>query len=436
MASDLRTTERPASRVITPQVLYTAAHSGFSRDIPLGGGATICRQLIDAWQKTNPFPLTVLGPELLGRQAPRDKDLVRFSESQYARFCLAFEKALTEQILTHDPARTIVLSNDVSEGPRFQLLAQKGYRLYVIYHVNVVDYFTAMYLHGSVKTETAARFYSRIQDSPFHGLLPNILRLAFAKQRDSLVYSRGVIVPSEGMKDVLLRSYPGVPAEKIHVLPWGLVPGQEEERQIAEQAQALRVQYQIPEKTPVLLTLSRISPEKGQDRLLEALAWWEKQPDFPAPGIQVFICGEAAFMQGARHQKKLEKLAGRLKRTRVVFPGHVSGVLKQAFFRLANLYVFPSRHESYGLTLLEALAAGLPVVACRHYGAEELVQPAFGELLPACPESEMPRVLAGALQRLLADPARLQAMGVEGKRFAAKQDFSNTAARLADILTH
>ena len=40
----------------------------------------------------------------------------------------------------------------------------------------------------------------------------------------------------------------------------------------------------------------------------------------------------------------------------MVFPGYVTGERKRAFFALADLYVFPSRHESYGLTLLEALA--------------------------------------------------------------------------------
>ena len=57
---------------------------------------------------------------------------------------------------------------------------------------------------------------------------------------------------------------------------------------------------------------------------------------------------------------RLKELAGRLKKFRVAFPGYVSGARKQAFLDLADLYIFPSRHESYGLTLMEALASGLP----------------------------------------------------------------------------
>ena len=66
--------------------------------------------------------------------------------------------------------------------------------------------------------------------------------------------------------------------------------------------------------------------------------------------------------RGSDSSKSCATLAARLKRTRVVFPGYVTGERKRAFFALADLYVFPSRHESYGLTLLEALAAGLPAV--------------------------------------------------------------------------
>ena len=49
--------------------------------------------------------------------------------------------------------------------------------------------------------------------------------------------------------------------------------------------------------------LSRISPEKGQDRVLKALALWEKQADFPQQGVVVFLAGESAYMMGKKYQK-------------------------------------------------------------------------------------------------------------------------------------
>ena len=130
-------------------VLYTAAHGGFaSQAVPLGGGAAVCDHLVEEWTRSRPFALQLITPAALGSSAPSGRDLVRFGERDYARFSRAFERAATEEILRHDPSTTVVLSNDVSEGPGFAALAGRGYRIYTIYHVDVVAYVAAIYLRG------------------------------------------------------------------------------------------------------------------------------------------------------------------------------------------------------------------------------------------------------------------------------------------------
>ena len=59
----------------------------------------------------------MITPSILGSGAPDGQALVHFGEREYARFSRAFEHAATEEILRHDPLTTVVLSNDVSEGP-------------------------------------------------------------------------------------------------------------------------------------------------------------------------------------------------------------------------------------------------------------------------------------------------------------------------------
>jgi glycosyltransferase involved in cell wall biosynthesis len=225
------------------------------------------------------------------------------------------------------------------------------------------------------------------------------------------------------MREVLLRCYPQCPRERIHVLPWGNwnpeVPGD---------AEPLRREFGVPHDAQVLLTLSRISPEKGQDLLLEALVEWEQRDDYPQYPLWLFVCGEAAFMQGQRFLEKLRVLAARLKRTRVVFPGYVTGERKRAFLALADLYVFPSRHESYGLTLLEALAAGLPAVCLDTTGARSVMREEFGALVS-------PRGLRPAIAGLLADEERRKTMGAAAREFARSQRFSDRAAELAKLVS-
>jgi glycosyltransferase involved in cell wall biosynthesis len=132
-------------------------------------------------------------------------------------------------------------------------------------------------------------------------------------------------------------------------------------------------------------------------------------------------------MQGQRFLRQLQTLAARLKNARVIFPGYVTGERKRGLFALADLYVFPSRHESYGLTLLEALAAGLPAVCLDHYGARSVMREEFGALVPASG-------LRDAIARLLADRASLQRMGASARVFAQGERFSDRAAELAGII--
>jgi glycosyltransferase involved in cell wall biosynthesis len=401
-----------------PKVIYTAAHGGFSREsVPLGGGAAVFDHLVAEWSRTRPFELQTVTPAVLGDSAPSGGELVKFGERAYARFCRDFERASTAEILRHDPAQTVVLANDISEGPDFAELAARGYRVFSIYHVDVVAYVAAIYGRGWIAPETTVRWYQRLRR-----IMPEIAKLVWEKQEASVRHSRGLIVPSEGMREVLLRCYPDCAREKIHVLPWGNwnedSPGD---------AAVLRREFGIPNEARVLLALSRISPEKGQDLLLEALLEWERLDDFPAYPLWLFICGDAAFMQGQRFLEKLRALAARLKRARVIFPGYVTRERKRAFFSLADLYVFPSRHESYGLTLMEALAAGLPAVCLDTTGARSVMRKEFGVLVSA-------GGLRAAIARLLADDGGRKQMSVAAREFARSQRFSDRAAELADTI--
>lgn len=406
-----------------PQVLYVAAHGGFEgQAVPLGGGAAIANLLTAEWARTRPFPVRLIGPSILGARAPQAQDIVAFSVGQYARFCREFSRAATEEVSKYDPRDSVVLVNDISEAPDFEALDSAGYPVFTIYHVDVVAYIAAIYLRGRVPAPWLTRAWEVLRRLP---AAPLVLRLVFENQRRSILHSRGIIVPSQAMKDTILACYREAHPDCVHVTPWGTPD-------LSAAAAGggsgdLRREFGVPDGAPVLLALSRISPEKGQDLLLKALALWEECNDYPAQPPWLFICGDAAFMGGKDHLRRLRTLAARLKRTRVVFPGYVTGSRKRAFFEMADLYVFPSRHESFGLTLLEALSTGLPALCTRTAGALQVMQPDYGAVVDHRP----PALLAG-LRRLLGAPERLRRMG-EAARNAARP-FSWSADRIAGIL--
>jgi len=110
-----------------------------------------------------------------------------------------------------------------------------------------------------------------------------------------------------------------------------------------------------------------------------------------------------------------------------VFPGYVTGERKRAFFALADLYVFPSRHESYGLTLLEALSAGLPAYAWTITVPGSVMKDEFGAIV-------RPADLLAAIRRCSPmKPGRVRMVKPPGP--SQKRTLLRPAAKLAELLT-
>jgi glycosyltransferase involved in cell wall biosynthesis len=330
------------------KVIYAAAHAEFPDSEPLGGGKAVADYLLREWRASRPFEMEVLSPSSLGLRLARP--LVEMGEFAYARFCREFERATTSRVLAADPRETVVLANDLSEGPDFAALGRAGFRVVSLWHVDVVDFFARIYLRGRVPVERAAGWH--------RFPLPGLLRLVFHKQHACVSHSARIVVPSAPMRDVISRCYPGCPRELVEVVPWGdltppVAPAPTEEPDVA------------PDEY-LVVTLSRISPEKGLDRLLRALPAVETGER----RVRVMICGAPAFMMGRRCLRRLRRLAARVPpRIRVDFPGHLTGGRKAALLRRADLFVSPSVHESYGLAIAEARSAGCRVISHGHYGS-------------------------------------------------------------------
>lgn len=385
------------------KVLYTAAHAGAAPSVPIGGGGAICRLLREEWARTQPFELEVIGPE-----DTRAEDLVGMSEGDYAGFCHRFRQYCTNRILSEDPAGCVVLVNDISEGPDFAMLARHGYRIVTIWHVDVVAYVARMYLGGWLAPWTLTRILK-----PFESRLPRIAQLVFKQQRDCVAHSAAHVVMTGAMRDTVRACYPKESAQKeIRVIPWGAPP---------KNGEGVRQ----PAPGPVVLTMSRISPEKGIENVLKAL---RIAGDGLPEGTSLRICGDAAFMQGKRYLGRLREMAEQFEPSRIRFAGHLSGAAKSDAFASADVFVFPSCFESYGLTLMEALSHGLPVVAMGSEGARAIVEEGFGVLVKG------PAEMARELAKLLAATPGRERMSAAARAYAEARPFSKAAAELALLL--
>jgi len=417
------------------RVAMAAAHGGYSSEsVPLGGAAAIFERLCQAWTGRSDVDLTLLAP---GPGVPEGLRYLRvdvlpgrlpssLSELAYARFCRRFENHLTAALIRERP--DVALVHDISEGPTFQALRDHGVPCVPILHVDVVDYFCRMYLRQAVPPRRAEDFMKRLRPWP---VVPDLVRLVFDKQAQAVACCPHLVVPSEGMATILHQTYPDLRTGQVAVIPWGSPVRQPPADEVAEARRALEAGLQLPPEAPVLVTLSRISPEKGQDLLLRALAVGQKAGQIPA-GLTLLVCGQAAYMQGPSFLARLRRLAGALDKVRVLFPGHLAGAAKRAALERADLFVSASRHESYGLTTMEALAAGTPVLALDTPGARQALDPTCGRILPR--EKNPAEALWRALRPLLADRAGLSRMGEAARRRAACQPFSLAADRLLELL--
>jgi 1,2-diacylglycerol 3-alpha-glucosyltransferase len=192
-----------------------------------------------------------------------------------------------------------------------------------------------------------------------------------------------IVTPSNSIKQTLI-DYGGV-TERITTIPTGidLEPFQQAD------GGAVREQYQLQDKT-LLVSVGRLAEEKNWKTLLEAVAIAAKQRD----DLRLLLIGDGP------QRDELEKYARELGLGQVViFTGLVPFEEIPSYLKAADIFVFASTSETQGLVTMEAMAAGLPVVAVDATGTRDEVQNHVQGLLTA----DNSAALAQAMQKVLND---------------------------------
>ena len=159
---------------------------------------------------------------------------------------------------------------------------------------------------------------------------------------------------------------------------------------------------------PVLGSLGRLDEQKGYDVLVEALA--------ELPGASAVIVGEGPLRATLEARAAELGVAERLR-----LPGWSDDA--RGFLPTFDVFVLPSRYEGFPLSIIEAMLAGLPVVASGVGSVAEAVED--GETGLVVPPDD-PAALAAALRRLLADPVLRRRLGDAG-RARAESEFTARA---------
>jgi glycosyltransferase involved in cell wall biosynthesis len=216
-----------------------------------------------------------------------------------------------------------------------------------------------------------------------------------------------VIAVSRSLKDYLVDAERTEPA-KVSVVYNGIDAAAFDAVKPAEIEQ-LRSRLGIDHGAPVIGTVGRLIPSKGIDTLIKAA------PDLihKVPGLKIVIAGSGPLEQSLR------AAAASLGLTRdIIFVGHVPDL--RPYYALFDAFALPTRLEAFGLVLVEAMAAGCPVVATRTGGIPEIVKNReTGLLVPP----DDPLQLAAALRIQLTDTRGAKKMAARGQ-IVARENFT------------
>jgi glycosyltransferase involved in cell wall biosynthesis len=195
----------------------------------------------------------------------------------------------------------------------------------------------------------------------------------------------------------------GVPPEKVHFIPLGVPSsedtntGQSAPPRLFNEDVSLRIVY-----------VGSLIPRKSVHTLLQAHHLLEQRGMVPG----------TVLIGGGPSEGELRRLAATLGLSNVTFCGPQPPHTATDWMRTADVLVLPSLSEGRGLVLLEAMEAGLPVIASDIPGPRELVtQDLSGMLFPAGDA----QALAQSLERLIEDPDLGSVLGAAGRAMVQRE---------------
>ncbi len=190
---------------------------------------------------------------------------------------------------------------------------------------------------------------------------------------------------------------------------------------------ALKEELGIPLDAPVVGYIGEIRRERNLDVLVEAAAALsqvevEGKGEVAQPHPHLVMVGDSSLEP--KEPERLERLASRLgMEGRLHFTGYRRD--PERFYRIFTVYALPSTREGFGVTLIEAMASEVPVVACRVRGPRDIIDDGLDGILVADRDS---RELADAISFLFETPEATSAY-TERAREKVERDFNHKRMR-------
>jgi glycosyltransferase involved in cell wall biosynthesis len=240
------------------------------------------------------------------------------------------------------------------------------------------------------------------------------------RYRLSALKADKVIVPSASAKSHVQEFY-GVAADRIEIVPEG-APGFFEPIEDETVLRETRERY-LGANQPYILFVGKLSQRRNIPALLTAFSMLKKEGKIPhklllfGPNVLNLPLDKIVAELGI--QDSIVQTDGKLKEHKDIIP----------IYSAADLYVFPSSYEGFSITLVEAMACGLPVITVNRGATLEIAHECALMVDDPTPEK-----LAEAMQKALSTPSLRQELRAKGLERARLYRYEDTARLTLDLL--
>ncbi len=280
----------------------------------------------------------------------------------------------------------------------------------------------AFYIIGTPKFAVWAILFARLFKKPVTLALTGKAEIFGADSWRNKILAKCThyVATTKEIRDGFIQSG-GIAPEKISILPHGIdtakYPQSNESRR-----RELKISHGVEPARKVLLFCARIVPDKGVDTLQDV--WRILHKKFP--DALLFVVGG-----GLNHLlDELRALSAELDGSIKVI-GEVDA--PQEFYQMADVYIFPSRHEGLPTSLLEAMASGLPCVTSDIGGCEDVIE---NDVNGYRVYSEDAAAFAEKISLLFEDDARRKLFGERAAKLIRQNcDFATVIPKLAEIIS-
>lgn len=251
---------------------------------------------------------------------------------------------------------------------------------------------------------------------------PLLRRIYYQKIIINAVRKADLIVTDSNFSRSSIVDYFSLSPEKVKTIYLGVLPVFFK-KPSQEDISRVKKNYNLPNN--YILTLSVLEPKKNIERLIYAYSLLKsKYRDFPA----LVIAGSKKYgwinskIFTLVHELKLEK--------DIYFPGEINHCDLPIIYHSSMLFVFPSLYEGFGLPVLEAMAAGIPVITSNTSSLSEIANDCAVLVDPYDINN-----IAQAIETVIFDSEKRQVLSIKGKKNAQRFSWHTAAKNLLAIFS-